>query len=221
MHCTQIQWIRVESIIQLTTTPRNDHLNSYQLQQPYYNKMCLLTHNKISWPTNRLLKGKNIDLRWFWHCWTVWCCRLPKKTTSKQAKEWVKRNSHSQVRTQNLLQDLPSSRKQNRVVNHCTKRTLKWRNLNNLNICTPSFPCLELLLFIYLTHKHHYRARPGNTREILCISAHADRWYHPLCLHTVTCTSGFGCKICRKWPIDEALSCSFFCFRPGRHKYKK
>jgi len=35
-----------------------------------------------------------------------------KKTTSKQAKELVKSNSRSQVRTQNLQQDLPSSRKQ-------------------------------------------------------------------------------------------------------------
>ena len=49
---------QVESILQIPTALRNDHLNSYQLQQPYYNKMCLLT----TLPTKSLLKGQNIDL---------------------------------------------------------------------------------------------------------------------------------------------------------------
>ena len=38
---------QVQSILQITTALRNDHLNSYQSQQPYYNKMFLLTHNKF------------------------------------------------------------------------------------------------------------------------------------------------------------------------------
>ena len=48
---------QVESILQITTALRNDHLNPYQSQHPYYNKMCLLTHSKITWPTNSVLKG--------------------------------------------------------------------------------------------------------------------------------------------------------------------
>jgi hypothetical protein len=37
-----------------------------------------------------------------------------------------------------------------------------------------------------------------NVGQRACISAHADRWYHPLWLPTVTFASSFHCKICRK-----------------------
>ena len=49
---------QVECILQITTALRNGHLNSYQSQQPHYNKI-------ITWPTNSVLQGKNMDLGWF------------------------------------------------------------------------------------------------------------------------------------------------------------
>ena len=149
MHCTQIQWIRVESILQITTTLINDHLNSYHLQQPYYNKMCLLTHNKITWPTNSLLKGKNIDLNW---------CRLQRKQLQNRQKSVEKGIATHRLEPRTCRKINKAEESKNRVANHCTKRALKWKNFNNFNICTPSFPFWKLLLFIYLTHKHHYRA---------------------------------------------------------------
>jgi hypothetical protein len=105
---------------------------------------------------------------------------------------------------------------------NCTCYKLKFTNV------WVQFPCQNLTSLTPLVSWSFYQARgaksrlilgPGN--EILCISAHTDRWYHPLCLPTVTCTSSFDCNICRKWPIDDALLCSFFCFQPGRHRYKK
>ena len=160
---------QVESILQITTALRNGHLHSYQSHQPYYNEMSLLTHNKMTWPTN-------IDLGWFWHCWTVWRFRLQKKTTSKQE---VKRNSCSQVRTCCQICQVANSK--NGVINHCTKRTL---HCNNFNIHIPSFPFWELLLFNYLTYKLHYQAWAAKViKELISISGHGDsNSWHRSCL---------------------------------------
>jgi hypothetical protein len=63
------------SHFKITTALRYGHLNSYQSEQPHYSKVCLLSQNKIYWPSEGV---KNIDLSWFWLYRVVWRRRLQK-----------------------------------------------------------------------------------------------------------------------------------------------
>jgi len=80
------------SHFKITTALRYGHLNSYQSEQPHYSKVCLLSQNKIYWPSEGV---KNIDLSWFWLYRVVWRRRL-QKIVFKMGQRVVKTHYHSQ-----------------------------------------------------------------------------------------------------------------------------